>query len=197
MRVCVLGLVMISVALAVLSQLDGESSYWLLLTGLVPLGAGMGLAMTPATAAITDALPLAKQGVGSAMNDLARELGGALGIAVMGSLMQSVYRSGMDSTGLAEPAAERARSSLAIAAQLGPAVKHQGEVAFADGMDLAFLCAAIIVAITAAIVGGLQWNPARSPLRGLPRQSTRSKPHPERAAEIPPTRTPEPRTDPS
>jgi EmrB/QacA subfamily drug resistance transporter len=156
MRVCVLGLVMISVALAVLSQVDGESSYWLLLTGLVPLGAGMGLAMTPATAAITDALPLAKQGVGSAMNDLARELGGALGIAVMGSLLQSGYRSGLDSTGLAGPAAEQARSSLAIAAQLGPAVKRQAEAAFADGMEVAFLSAAIVVAITAAIVGGLQ-----------------------------------------
>ena len=57
MRVCVLGLVLISGALVVLSRLDGDSSYWLLLTGLVPLGAGMGLAMTPATAAITDALP--------------------------------------------------------------------------------------------------------------------------------------------
>ena len=100
MRVCVLGLVLISGALVVLSRLDGDSSYWLLLTGLVPLGAGMGLAMTPATAAITDALPLAKQGVGSAMNDLARELGGALGIAVLGSVLQSSYRSGMDSTGL-------------------------------------------------------------------------------------------------
>jgi hypothetical protein len=127
----------------------------------------MGLAMTPATAAITDALPLAKQGVGSAMNDLARELGGALGIAVMGSLLQSAYRSGMDSTGLAEPAAEQARSSLAIAAQLGPAVKHQAEVAFADGMETAFLCAAVIVAITAAIVGGLQ--------RSYPAQGMRAR----------------------
>jgi len=155
MRVCVLGLVLISGALVLLSRLDAESSYWLLLTGLVPLGAGMGLAMTPATAAITDALPLAKQGVGSAMNDLARELGGALGIAVLGSVLQSGYRNGMDSTGLPEPAAEQARSSLAIASQLGPAVKHQAELAFADGMQTAFLCAAIIVSVTAAVVVGL------------------------------------------
>jgi MFS family permease len=152
MRVCVLGLVLISLALLVLSRLDGDSSYWLLLSGLVPLGAGMGLAMTPATAAITDALPLAKQGVGSAMNDLARELGGALGIAVLGSVLQSSYRSGMDSTGLAAPAADQARSSLAIASQLGPAVKHQAQAAFADGMQAAFLCAAVIVAITAVVV---------------------------------------------
>ena len=132
-----------------------RARYWLLLTGLVPLGAGMGLAMTPATASITDALPLAKQGVGSAMNDLARELGGALGIAVLGSVLQSGYRSGMDSTGLPEPAAEQARSSLAVASRLGPSITHQADVAFADGMRTAFLCAAIIVSVTAAIVVGL------------------------------------------
>jgi len=68
----------------------------------------MGLAMTPATTAITDALPVAKQGVGSAMNDLARELGGALGIAVLGSVLQSTYRSHLHSTGLPEVVAERA-----------------------------------------------------------------------------------------
>ena len=134
MRACLLGLLLISTALVVLSRLDDDSSYWLLLTGLLPLGAGMGLAMTPATAAITDALPAAKQGVGSAMNDLARELGGALGIAVLGSLLQSAYRSGMDSTGLAGPCC-RAGSFLARArSRLGPSVKHQAEVAFADGM---------------------------------------------------------------
>ena len=100
MRVSVLGLALIAAGLLVLSRLDGGSSYWLLFTGLVPLGAGMGLAMTPATAAITDALPVAKQGVGSAVNDLARELGGALGIAVLGSVLHSTYRSHLDPTGL-------------------------------------------------------------------------------------------------
>ena len=79
LRACLLGLLLITAGLLVMSRLDADSSYWLLLAGLLPLGAGMGLAMTPATAAITDALPVAKQGVGSAMNDLARELGGALG----------------------------------------------------------------------------------------------------------------------
>jgi EmrB/QacA subfamily drug resistance transporter len=164
-RVCVLGLLLVSGALVVLSQLDGDSSYWLLLTGLVPLGAGMGLAMTPATAAITDALPLAKQGVGSAMNDLARELGGALGIAMLGSVLQSSYRSDMDSAPLAAPAAAQARSSLAIASHMGPSIRHQAEVAFTDGMALAFLCAAVIVAMTAAVVGGVLRSPATQGMR--------------------------------
>ncbi len=159
MRVCVVGLVLIAGALVVLSRLDEESSYWLLLTGLIPLGAGMGLAMTPATTAITDALPAAKQGVGSAMNDLARELGGALGIAVLGSVLQSTYRDQLDVSGLAGPAAEQARSSLASAARLGPAVQHEAQAAFADGMQLALLVAAVVVAVTALAVVAL-WRGA-------------------------------------
>ena len=159
MRVCVLGLALIAAGLLVLSRLDGESSYWLLFTGLVPLGAGMGLAMTPATAAITDALPVAKQGVGSAMNDLARELGGALGIAVLGSVLQSTYRSHLDPAGLPEPVAEQARSSLAMASRLGPVVESQAQQAFADGMQLAFGCAAAVVAVTAVAVVALLHRP--------------------------------------
>ena len=159
MRVCVLGLALIAAGLLVLSRLDGESSYWLLLTGLVPLGAGMGLAMTPATAAITDALPVAKQGVGSAVNDLARELGGALGIAVLGSVLQSTYRSHLDTAGIPEPVAEQARSSLAIASRLGPVVESQAQQAFADGMQLAFGCAAAVVAVTAVAVVALLHRP--------------------------------------
>jgi predicted MFS family arabinose efflux permease len=73
----------------ILAQLDASSSYWLIAAGLVPLGAGAGLAMTPATTSVTEALPAAEQGVASAMNDLARELGGALGIAVLGSLLNA------------------------------------------------------------------------------------------------------------
>jgi EmrB/QacA subfamily drug resistance transporter len=159
MRVCVLGLSLIAAGLLVLSRLDGESSYWLLFTGLVPLGAGMGLAMTPATAAITDALPVAKQGVGSAMNDLARELGGALGIAVLGSVLQSTYRSHLNPAGLPDPVAEQARSSLAIASRLGPVVETQAQQAFADGMQLAFGCAAAVVAVTALAVVALLHRP--------------------------------------
>ena len=85
--VCVTGLVLISGARTVLAQLETvQLGGWLLVGGLVPLGIGMGAAMTPATSAITEALPASQQGVGSAMNDLARELGGALGIAVVGML---------------------------------------------------------------------------------------------------------------
>jgi len=154
-RVCVLGLVLIIVGLLVLSRLDVTSGYWLLLSGLLPFGAGMGLAMTPATTAITDALPVAQQGVGSAMNDLARELGGALGIAVLGSVLQSTYRHHLHPTGVPEPIAERARSSLALASQLGPTIAHQAQAAFTDGMQTALIYAAAAVALAAVAVVGL------------------------------------------
>ena len=149
---------LITGALVVLSRLDEESSYWLLLTGLIPLGAGMGLAMTPATTAITDALPAAKQGVGSAMNDLARELGGALGIAVLGSVLQSTYRDQLDVAAdwRNRPQSRPARRSPWPRGS-GRSVKHEAQVAFADGMQLAFLCAAVVVAVT-AVIGGRSWR---------------------------------------
>jgi fucose permease len=155
LRVCLVGLLLITSGLVVLSQLGTGSSYWLLLAGLLPLGAGMGLAMTPATTAITDALPKAKQGVGSAVNDLARELGGALGIAVLGSLLQSTYRDNLGLDGVPEPLAEQARSSVVLAGRLGPAVAHDAQAAFTDGLQVALLCAAAAVAIAAVGIAAL------------------------------------------
>jgi len=170
-RVCVLGLVLIIAGLLVLSRLDITSGYWLLLSGLLPLGAGMGLAMTPATTAITDALPVAQQGVGSAMNDLARELGGALGIAVLGSVLQSTYHHHLHPTGLPEALAERARSSLAMASQLDPTIAHQAQAAFTDGMQTALIYAATAVALAAVAVAGLLHHHA--PTQARPRLTQR------------------------
>ncbi len=150
-----LGLVIGGAALAWLSTLNDTSSYLSLLCGLLPLGVGMGLAMTPATTAITDALPAARQGVGSAVNDLARELGGALGIAVLGSALASSYRAHLDVTGLPHPVAERARSSLAQAAQLGPRAARQAETAFVSGMHVALLIAAGTLVAAAVAVRAL------------------------------------------
>jgi len=151
-RTSALGLVIAGGAFAWLSTLDAASSYWTLLAGLLPLGIGAGLAMTPATAAITDALPAEKQGVGSAMNDLSRELGGALGIAVLASVLQSTYRSRLDVGGLPGPVADHARSSLALAARLGPAVARSAETAFLDGLQYALLTAAGAVGAAAVVV---------------------------------------------
>jgi MFS family permease len=139
---CSIGLVLAAGSFAWLSRLDADSSYWWLVAGLIPLGAGMGLAMTPATTAVTDALPADKQGVGSAVNDLSRELGGALGIAVLGSVLQSIYRSHLSLGGVPSGLADRARESLALALHAGGDVATRAQGSFVDGMQAALLTGA-------------------------------------------------------
>ncbi|MFJ3894818.1 MFS transporter [Streptomyces sp. NPDC090083] len=154
------GLLLVATGLLVLARLDAGSSYWLVVGGLVPLGAGMGLAMTPATAAITDALPARLQNVGSAVNDLSRELGGALGIAVLGSVLNAGYRDDLDLDGLPAPVAEAARSSLAAADHVGDATGNtslieQARDAFASGMHLALVSgagAAVLAAVAVTLL---------------------------------------------
>lgn len=150
---CVTGLLLVTGGLLVLSRLDTTSSYWLMVAGLLPLGAGMGLAMTPATTAVTDSLPPALQGVGSAVNDVSRELGGALGIAVLGSVLSSTYRDQLVLPGLPSHLVEAARSSLGVAAHLGPAVLPAAQGAFVDGMHAAIIGAACVTAVASVAVG--------------------------------------------
>lgn len=154
-RLCGVGLLLLATGLVVLSTVDGGSSYWLIAAGLFPLGVGMGWAMTPATAAITDALPDSKQGVASAVNDLARELGGALGIAVISSVVASTYRANLLLDGLPDSVAAQARSSVAIASQLGDPVAGRAQDAFVDGMQLALRIAAGVTVVTAVLVVAL------------------------------------------
>ncbi len=71
---------------------------------LTTMGVGMGLAMAPATEAIMGSLPKAKAGIGSAMNDVVREVGGTLGVAVLGSIVSTSYASGMDGATAGLPA---------------------------------------------------------------------------------------------
>ena len=151
-KVCATGLALIAAAMAVLSQLTPASGYWLLAVGLVVLGAGMGLATTPATSGITAALPAAQQGVGSALNDLSRETGGAVGIAVLASVLTATYKSHLSLAHVPAAQAAAARSSVAVATHLGGTVAVQAQTAFADGMQLALLIAAGLVAVAAVIV---------------------------------------------
>src|SRR4051812_31306158 len=111
------GLGSMAVGLAIFATLDVDASYWHFLLGLLPFGAAMALAGAPATTAIVASLPREKQGVASAVNDVSRELGGALGIAVLGSVFNAAYRSSMaePTAGLPPAVAGHARASLAAA----------------------------------------------------------------------------------
>ena len=119
-----------------------EGGYMSILPGLMILGFGMGLTMTPATEAITATLPAEKQGVASALNDTSRELGGALGVALLGSILSSGYRSAIEPAldGLPPEAAELAKegigSAFAAAANAGadaPRIIDAAQHAFVDG----------------------------------------------------------------
>lgn len=105
------------------------------------LGLGLGLVTTPATESIMQVLPPARAGVGSAVNDATRELGGTLGVAIVGSLFSSLYGARLASLldGRLDPATiDAARESVGFADALGarvPGVTEAMEVAFLDGLS--------------------------------------------------------------
>ena len=115
----------------------------------------MGAAMTPATTAITEGLPAAQQGVGSALNDLSREVGGALGIAVIGSIVTAAYRANLHLAGVPAGLAGQARGSFALAIHAGGPVKASASTAFVDGLHTGLLCAAGAALLAAVIVAVL------------------------------------------
>jgi EmrB/QacA subfamily drug resistance transporter len=81
------GMMLVAGQLLYFSRLDESATFWTLLPGLLLGGAGMGLTMTPSTAAATRALPVDKAGVGSAVLNAFRQVGGSVGIALMGAIM--------------------------------------------------------------------------------------------------------------
>ena len=93
-----------------LSFITVTTSYPSLLARMFVMAVGMGLTMAPATESVMGSLPRAKAGVGSAVNDTTRQVGGALGVAVIGSLVSSVYATQL-AKGLAASACRRPRST--------------------------------------------------------------------------------------
>lgn len=93
-RTMLVGLGVAIVGLSTLALMaSATGGYLAILPGLMVLGLGIGLSMTPSTEAITATLPADKQGVASALNDTSRELGGAVGVALLGSILTSGYAS--------------------------------------------------------------------------------------------------------
>ena len=153
------GLASLGAGLGIMSQLDGGSTYLHFLGGLVVFGLGMALTSTPSTTAIVASLPRAKQGVASAMNDVSRELGSALGIAILGSLFNSGYRSAVGDAAAALPpeaahaVEESAGAGFNLASQLGSQpLADAVRDAFAAGLGDAMTVGAGIAVLTAAVV---------------------------------------------
>ena len=163
-----LGTLMMAVGFLCMLVLDLHSSYLNLAWPTLILSTGIGFCTAPTTSAIMAAVPDEKQGVASAVNDTARELGGALGIAVAGSILAGRYSHELlpRLTGFPEPVRGPASDSLAKAVEVSERLGPQGDrlatlsqTAFLHAMHASMITMAVIVAVAAALIGF--WAPGR------------------------------------
>jgi len=162
------GILLAAAGLMYFSQVIAvDTPYSLVLAGFVLLGFGMGTAMTPATDSIMGSVPAVKAGIGSAMNDTTRQLGGALGVAILGTVMNSVYLSEIASleqapffSQLPEQAYAAIQSSIQGAQivaeqiplpQVAQAITDTAGEAFVLGMTQAMFIGALITAAAALL----------------------------------------------
>jgi EmrB/QacA subfamily drug resistance transporter len=161
-RVIAVGLTVLAIALALTTLWEPDTSALALAVWFFGLTLAMGWIMAPATEAVVGAVPAAKSGVASATNTVARMISGALGVAVIGALINSLYSNDVDGSLGALPAqaqagaADSVGAASAIAAQLTPeAGSHVLTAtgnAFTDAMGTGLLVAAALAALTAVLV---------------------------------------------
>ena len=155
------GMTIVAAGLLVFRMAGTADGYPYTAATLCLVGAGMGLAMGPLTVLMVRTLPRAKQGVASAINSTARELGGALGVAILGSVAAPVYAAGVrPATQLLPPAAAGAvgdslAGAGAVAAMLpGPqasALLGLARTSFVDAMSGAVLAGAVVALVGAGV----------------------------------------------
>jgi EmrB/QacA subfamily drug resistance transporter len=139
-----------------------NTAIWVLALTLVAMAFCMSNVMAPASESVMSAIPEAQAGIGSAMNDVNRQVGGALGVAIIGSIMNSVYGGRMTATASHLPAHLRhlvqdsIGSADRVSQHLPAAAAHHIETAAAQGfthaLGIGFLAAAISAALAAPIV---------------------------------------------
>ncbi len=144
-----------------------DASYPIIALALIIFTAGLGLAMPPATAAVMSSVPVNKAGIGSAMNDTTRQLGAALGVVVLGSIMNSVYLSQiarlryvpqlahlpaqvLDATSLGVQEAHVAAHNIADP-RVAQMVVDAANQAFVSGMAEAMLVGAVILGVASVL----------------------------------------------
>jgi EmrB/QacA subfamily drug resistance transporter len=154
------GLAVVAVSLGAFTSVNADTEYLTKIAGaLTFMGIGMGLAMAPATDSIMGSLPKAKAGIGSAMNDVVRELGGTLGVAVLGSIVSTSYGSSMDdpTKQLPHDAAEAASDSVSGAHEVATHMNNGADqlIAVADQAFIDAMTTAAGVAAGVALVGAL------------------------------------------
>jgi DHA2 family multidrug resistance protein-like MFS transporter len=160
-RVVALGLVLSAVGFSLYGLAGTSSDYPILLVALFPSALGVGMALTVTGDTILASVPRERSGAASAISETATELGGALGLAVLGSVLNGMYRSRISlPAGLSDNARGQSRDSLGGALNAGATMPGRlaGDVvgaarhAFVDGMHVALWCSggfAAVVGITA------------------------------------------------
>jgi EmrB/QacA subfamily drug resistance transporter len=166
------GLALMAGGFAIASTNDASTSYTVIASAMVLMGFGLGSAAAPATESILASLPREKAGVGSAVNDTTREVGGTLGVAVLGSIMASVYGGriidALSGTplpaGLRAAAGDSLAAALQIAGGVGGAAGRGIAFAAKDAFVQAFQIGSVVtgaVALVGAVIA-LLFLPARS-----------------------------------
>ncbi|HTY72060.1 MAG TPA: MFS transporter [Actinomycetes bacterium] len=161
------GLSIVTMAMLMFSTTTMSSGYGHVVLVLSLLGFGMGATMAPATNAVMAALPKEKAGVGSAINDSVRQVGGALGVAVLGSILSSVY---VDRLGQLPPAGRVPSAAkdgigpaLTVATHLpaavGATLAQAARAAFVHAMDTTVLVGSGFTVL--AVVAAAIWMPTR------------------------------------
>ena len=160
------GLGIVTGGLLVLSGTSIGSGYGRVALVIAVLGFGMGSTMAPATNAVMAALPKQKAGVGSAINDTVRQVGGALGVAVLGSLLSSAFSSRLDQLAAVRPVPGQAKDGIGPALAVAAHVPGRAGVASADAARQAFIHAMDTTVLVAAgftllaVIAALIWMPA-------------------------------------
>ncbi|MGD9997216.1 MAG: DHA2 family efflux MFS transporter permease subunit [Ilumatobacteraceae bacterium] len=164
------GMTLVATGLMWGALVDDNSTYGGYLPMMLIMGAGVALTWAPATEAIMGSLPPSKAGVGSAVNDTVREVGGALGVAVLGSLVAGRFTSHISSTTDTLPESVRHTASDSLGGALGVAqhldqpaagqLTQAARTAFMNGFSLALTVGAVVALFGAALAA--RWLPARA-----------------------------------
>ncbi|HSA49506.1 MAG TPA: MFS transporter [Yinghuangia sp.] len=168
--VTTVGMLVVGAAFLSFTQMDRSTPMWFLCGVFFLQGVGMALVMPPATNSVMASLPREKAGAGSAVTNTVRQVGGALGVAVLGSVLSSVYRDHISGHSVPQGADESIEATLGAAQHAGPAGAawvEPAKDAFIHAMHYTALGSAIVAAIGAFVV-----------FRWMPRPSDQAAPRP-------------------
>ncbi|ALV36079.1 multidrug MFS transporter [Streptomyces sp. CdTB01] len=166
------GLVLLAGMLAAFAGFEADTPIWVLEVVFFLMGTGMAHVMTPTSVVIMQALPREKAGSASALSNTFRQVGGALGIAVLGSVLSTAYRNGIEGklsllpAGLRDAAGESIEATLGVAAKLGPRGKGlvgPANDAFLHAMHVTALCGTVVALLGAVVV--FLFLPGKPPAR--------------------------------